>query len=219
MIQTRKKLSTKLVTALTGIMLLTGFMFVGFGNNSSKILAIAQANSVEDLNITDQQKTKIETIFRLANDQIKQLKENAYISRSPFAAQQRKQQLQELFKEIQTIRTAALGRVRNQLTPTQQASFDQFTARIKESGESRTELLKKLELTQQQQRTFAKAVEQSKVQTWDVLGDSTLSNEQKVIQIKKMKQDSQNTIREQLSTEQQVKFDIWRQQQQKNSVF
>lgn len=217
--QTRKKRFTRLVTALIGIIMLAGFMIVSSDNNSSRILVIAQASPLTDLKMGDQQKIVIEAIFRRANDQIKQLKADTHISHNPFAGAQRKQQIQELFKQIQTIRTNAMRNIRDQLNPIQQASFDQVTVKIKESRDSRTELLKNLELTQQQQMIIGKAVEQSKVQTWDVLGDSTLSKEQKFTQIKNIKQDSQNIIREQLSTEQQEKFDAGQQQQQKDSVF
>ena len=213
MIQTGKKLFTKLVTAVVGIMMLTGLMTVSCSSNPTGMLGIAQASPVKDLNISSQQKAEIEAIFRQANDQIKELKANAHISRSPFAGKQRKQQIQDLVEQIQTIRTDALSNVRNQLNPTQQAAFDQFTAKMKDAGENRIEMLKSLELTQQQKREIAKVTEQSKVQTWDVLGDSTFSNEQKATQIKKIKQDSTKTIRAQLTTEQQAKFDAWRQQQ------
>lgn len=219
MIQTGKKLFTKLVPALVGIVMLTGFMVVGFDNNLTGIVVIAQASPVAGLNVSDQQKIEIQAIFRQANDQIKQLKANTHINRSPFARSQAKQQVEELFKQIQTIRTDAMGKVRNQLNPSQQASFDQLTAKIKEAGKSRTELLKSLELTQQQKMKIAKAAEQSKEKTWDVLGDSTLSKEQKITQIKKMKQDATSTIREQLTAEQQTKFDAWRQQRQEDFVF
>ncbi|SMC33700.1 Spy/CpxP family protein refolding chaperone [Sporomusa malonica] len=219
MIQTGKKLFTKLVPALVGIIMLTGFMVVGFDNNLAGMVVIAQASPVEGLNVSEQQKTEIQAIFRQANDQMKQLKANTHINRSPFARNQAKQQVEELFKQLQTIRTDAMGKVRNQLNPSQQASFDQLTAKIKEAGKNRTELLKSLELTQQQKMKIARAAEQSKEKTWDVLGDSTLSKEQKITQIKKMKQDVTNTIREQLTAEQQTKFDAWRQQQQEDFVF
>lgn len=214
MIQKGKNLFTKLTVALCSMAMLIGGMAAGAVSHG--IAAVAQASAVDDLNMNDQQKAKIEAIFRQANEQIKELKANAHISRSPFAAKQRQQQIQELAKEIKTTRTEALQNVRNQLNPTQQAAFDQYTAKMKEPGEKRMKLLKSLDLSQQQRRTIAQATEQSTVHVWDVLGDSTLSNEQKSTKVKKIKQDSVQAIREQLTAEQQAKFDAWRQQQQKN---
>lgn len=216
MIQTGKKLFAKLVTALVGITMLTGLMAMGCGENLAGMLVIAQASPVDGLKISGQQKRDIEAIFRQANDQIKQLKANTPISRNVFAGKQKKQQIQELVKQIQTIRTDAMGDIRKQLNSTQQASFDQLTAKMKAAGKNQTELLTNLELAQQQKREIAKATEKSKVQAWDVLGDSTLSNEQKVTQMKKIKQETSNTISKQLTAEQQAKFDAWRQQQKKS---
>lgn len=215
MIQKGKKLFTKLTVTLCGMAMLIGGMAVGTVNQG--MVAVAQASAIDNLNISDQQKAKIEAIFRQANEKIKELKENAHISRSPFAAKQRKQQIQELAKEIQTTRTETLQNVRNQLNSAQQAAFDQYMAKMKEAGENRLELLKGLDLSQQQRRTIAQATEQSTVHVWDVLGDSSLANEQKIMQIKKIKQDSVQAIREQLTAEQQTRFDAWRQQQQKNT--
>lgn len=219
MIQTVKKVFTKLVPALVGIFMLTGFMVVGFENNLAGMVVIAQASPVDGLNLSEQQKTEIQAIFRQTNNQTKQLKANTHIAHTPFTRSQAQQQIKELFKQIETKRTDALVEVRNQLNSIQQATFDQLTAKIKEAGENQTEMLKNLELTQQQKMKIARAVEQSREQIWGVLGDSTLSKEQKITQIKNMKQNATNTIREQLTTGQQKEFDAWRQQQQENFAF
>lgn len=218
MIQTGKKLFTKLVTAVIGLIMLTGIMVVSFDNNWTGLLVISQASPVYDLNLNEQQKTNIQGIFRQTSDQIKQLKANTHINRSPFARNQAQKQVRELFKEIETIRSNALEEVRSQLEPIQQATFDQLTSKIKEANKNQIDLLQSLELTQQQKMAIAKVTEQSKEKMWDVLGDGTLSKDQKITQVIKMKQDATNNIREQLTTEQQTKFDAWRKQQQEDSI-
>ncbi|MBP2636413.1 MAG: hypothetical protein H6Q72_2320 [Firmicutes bacterium] len=219
MLKTGKKLMVKVATVFAGIIMLVGIMAAGGDNRLPGTLKIVQASPVEDLNITSQQKTEIEAIFRQASGEIKELKKNTrgQIKQNPFGGKQRNQQIRELREQIQTIRTNALENVRKELTPSQQTTFGQFIANRKGAGENRKELLKNLELTRQQKQEIAKINEKSKVQIWDVFGDSAISIEQKVTQIKKIKQASAKTVREQLTANQQTQFDAW--QQRKVSAF
>jgi len=164
----------------------------------------AFASPMEELNLTDQQVVSIKTIIRQANNNAMQAASNLQSARAL--------QIKDIMGEIKTIRNDALRNIRGQLDPNQQAVFDQWSVKRQQKNENKKEMLKSLNLTKRQKIQIVKISESSKEAAWRIVGDTSMTHSEIRKQLAQLRANTAQTIRQQLSPEQQVKFNAWQEQ-------
>ena len=163
------------------------------------------------LALQPQQQAEMQAVIRKANEQIKQKKENTHISKIPLPLTKlhAKNKAEKLQQDIATIRKEALGEMRTKLAPTQQTAFDSICEKKTKDAAAQAQFLKSLNLGRKQQIELAKLGEENKAQTWEVLGDNTLSEEAAVTKMQELKLSSLDNIKKQLNDEQRNSFEAW----------
>lgn len=169
------------------------------------------AGPIEALNLSDQQVQAARNTLRTANVKIARIESEMQGSSNPW-------KLKDDFKEIRTIRAEALQEIRGSLTPSQQASFDQWTTKLQQKRESRKEMMQSLNLTRQQKIQIAKITEESKSAVWKLLAERTSSPAEIKNQVRQLHQAAAQKIRQQLTADQAAKFDAWKQQNAHNTL-
>ena len=201
---------------MLGGVVLTGFVPLNAVFAEAPVSSEATANLFERLNLSEQQKTITADIFGKANEEIKQVMAKASDGNHGLLFKRLKAQKQakSMREQIQSIRAGALNQVRGQLNPSQQATFDQLVSKAKDNQKQRADMLKGLNLEQQQKLQIAKLTENAQEKAWDVWANKALSSEQQEAQLKEIIKNTDVAIRGSLNAEQQAKFDAWQQQNQ-----
>ncbi|MDR3562420.1 MAG: hypothetical protein P4N59_13445 [Negativicutes bacterium] len=163
----------------------------------------AFANPVSQLNLSVDQKNSIQSVIRQANDQVRQIKSENQAD-SP-------RELKKEYENIRAVRTKALKKIQEKLTPEQQTSIEQLLSGTQQNKEDRKEVLQNLDLTRQQKIHIAKIIGPAEDTAWEIAGNSSLDLTEISRQIHQIQKDTLQNIRQQLTEDQQLKWDSWQQ--------
>lgn len=164
----------------------------------------AFASPVQQLDVTPDQKAAVQAIIRQANDQVRRVE-----SANQYATSPRK--LQKEFREIRAIRAEALQEIRTRLTADQQTIIEQLLSGTRQNKEDKKQFLQSLDLTRQQKIQIAKILGRAEDHAWQIAGDGSLDFAEIGRQIRQIQKNALQNIHQQLTYDQQVKFDAWQQ--------
>ncbi|MBI3934072.1 MAG: Spy/CpxP family protein refolding chaperone [Acidobacteria bacterium] len=163
------------------------------------------------LDLTDSQKTQIESILKEARTQMRALRSNMNITK-----QQELDQMRQIQQQTQSS-------IRAVLTPEQQAKADQLREQAQDRIAAQqekmqqqllTRLTKQLNLTASQQSTIQSYLNDQKTQLQSLRNDTALTPSQKLEQMQAIRQQTQEKIKSTLTADQQTQLDQLRQQAQ-----
>jgi Spy/CpxP family protein refolding chaperone len=160
------------------------------------------AAPIDQATITPDQKAAIQAVIRQANEQVREVKAGHASSPREFKNEYRK---------IHSIRTNALKKIQENLTPEQQTYIQQLLSGAQSKKEERKEFLESLDLTRQQKVQVAKILGQAQDAAWNVTGNSALDFPEIGKQTRQIFREAMHDIRDQLTTDQQAKLDAWQQ--------
>jgi len=149
------------------------------------------------LNLTDDQKAKIQPILDQNAPQLKAIRQDAHA-------------------KTKAVRDSMEAQIRPLLTPEQQQQFDQLKTRLAEHHHGRFEhridhkvakLTKALNLTSDQQTQVKATLEAARPQFKEIWKNASLSKDDKINQTKTVRADTRAKIRALLNPDQQQQFD------------
>jgi len=164
----------------------------------------AFANPADQLTMTAEQKSAVQAVIRQANEQVRQVESENQSANNP-------RKFRKEGNDIRAIRKKALKEIQEKLTPDQQTSIDQLLTWMQSGKEDRKEPLQSLDLTRQQKIQTARILERAQETAWETAGNSSMDFTEISRQIHQLRKDAMQSIRQQLTAKQQIKFDAWQQ--------
>jgi Spy/CpxP family protein refolding chaperone len=165
----------------------------------------------QELNLTEDQRTRIRGFLDDARTQIQALRNDSSLTRG------------QRIDRSDEIRSRTQDNIRSILTVEQQMKADDLRKQAQERMAARQQqiadrafngLVQRLNLTESQQTTVKSYMEDQRTQLQALRNNTTLTREQRMEQARAIRQQTQDKLRSTLTTDQQQQLDQLRQQRQ-----